>query len=449
MGVGEVGYNIATKLVREKADVILIDQDRERLALIGEALDVQTIHGSGADPATLIAANLLQADLLVAVTGSDETNILSCRLAQLLAPSETRRVARIRASGFYDFFDEKRFYSDFGINFTINPSFEAVETIMDFIEFPGLTDVIEVAKGRLHLAGLKLPQRHHLLNKPLVELLPRGKGLNILLVAVYRHHDLLIPSGNTILCPGDLVYVAAAAGDVDQVRDFYGLGRGLVKRLFIIGGGEVGYQLARRLEADGRDFGVKLVELNQKRCEYLSTRLSRTMVIHGDGTDQDLLLNENVDDADLFIAVSTDDERNLISCLIAKRLGAKQTITRVNRFSYAPLVQAIGLGAMVSARVAAVSAVLKYIRKGQIISVATLVGEEAEIIEFKVPAYSRVAGKKLMEIKFPAGSLVAVLSRGEEIIVPRGGTKIEAEDVLAVLIRPEAIYAVEKLLGAK
>ena len=448
LGAGEVGRHIAARLSREKVEVTLVDRDQTRLDQAAESMEIQVIAGPGADPATLSAAGLAEADLLVAVTGSDETNILACRLAQLLAPPETRRLARIRSSGFFDFFDEKRFRDDLGINFIINPSVEAAETILDFIEFPGVTDIITVAKGRLRLAGLKLPRHHPLLNTPLSQLRPEVRR-DVLIAAIHRRHKLVIPRGDTVLRAGDLVYAAAGADDADKVRAFYDLSQEPVRHITIVGGGELGYHLARRLAADARDFKVKLIERDGGRCAYLSARLPSTMIIKGDGTDHDLLLDENAGETDAFIAVSTDDEKNLISCLVAKRLGARQTITRVNRSSYAPLVTSIGLGAMVSARVAAAGAVLKYLRRGQIISVATLTSEDAEIIEFQVPPKSRAAGRKLLEIKFPEGALVTALTRGEEVSIPRGGTVIEAWDILAVVARTEAINAVEKLLSAR
>ncbi|UQZ89132.1 Trk system potassium transporter TrkA [Deltaproteobacteria bacterium Smac51] len=449
VGAGEVGYHIAAKLVKEQADVILIDRDRDRLNQVAESLDVQTVTGFGANPETLAAAGLSTAELVVAVTGNDETNILVCRMAQLMAQPDTRRVARIRAAGYYEFFGEKKLRSDFGINLIINPSWEAVETIIDFIEFPGASDVIDVARGQLKLVGMRLPRKHHLLGKPLMELLPRDRGIDVLIAAIYRRHDLVIPKGDTILRPGDLVYVAASSEDSKQVHDFFGLDPEPIKNVVIIGGGEVGYLLAKRLENDERRFNIKLIELDGERAEYLSARLKKTMVLKGDGTDQDLLMDESAGDCDVFIAVSTDDEKNLISCLLAKRLGARHTITRVNRFSYAQLVSSIGLEAMVSARLAAVSAVLKNIRRGRVISVATLANEDAEIIEYQVMPKSKAAGHKLMEIKFPEGALILALIRGEAIIIPKGNTVIDSGDILAVVAKGEAISSLEKLLGGK
>lgn len=449
VGAGEVGYHITAKLVREQADVILIDRDRERLDQVAESLDVQTVAGFGANPETLTAAGVASADLVVAVTGSDETNILACRMAQLLGQPETRRVARIKAEGYYEFFGEKKLRADFGISLIINPSWEAVATILDFIRFPGASDVIDVARGQLKLVGVRLPRKHQLLGKPLMELLPREQGPGVLIAAIYRHSRLVIPRGDTILRPGDLVYAAAGQDNDAKVHEFFGLDTQPIKNVVIVGGGDVGYLLAKRLEGDPRKFSVKLFEVKPQRTEYLSARLKRTMVLKGDGTDQDLLTEENAGDSDLFIAVSTDDEKNLISCLLAKRLGARHTITRVNRFSYGQLVASIGLSAMVSARLAAVSAVLKNIRKGRVISVATLANEDAEIIEFQVMPKSRAAGRKLMEISFPEGALIIALIRGEAIIIPRGTTVIESGDIVAVVAKAEAMAALGRLLGGK
>ncbi len=446
-----MGYHIATKLVQEKADVILIDLNSQKLQEVTDDLDVQTIQGYGANPEILLAAGLREADLLVAVSGQDETNLLACRIAQLLGPDTLRRVARVRASAYHEFLlDDKKFRQSFGVDYLINPSREAVETIMDFIDLPGASDVISLAKGRLSLVGMRLKNGHHLLGKPLKELLPSLKGSSgILVAAVYRNINLVIPNGDTVLHEGDLVYVAAGVEQRESVCNFFGLAQEPIRTITVVGGGEVGFQLAKRLENDERKFKVKLIEQKASRADYLSMRLKKTMVIRGDGTDQDLLDEENINDSDAFIAVSTDDEKNLIACLVAKRLGIDHTITRVNRSDYAPLVHAIGLEAMISARIAAVSAVLKYIRKGRVVSVATLAGEDAEIIELAILSRSRIAGKKLMEIKFPPHSLVIAITRGEELIIPNGQTVFAENDVLAIVARAEALDSLTRLLGGR
>ncbi|MDR1873227.1 MAG: Trk system potassium transporter TrkA [Deltaproteobacteria bacterium] len=443
-GAGEVGASIAEKLSREKEDVIVIDQNEERLLAIGDTMDVQTVLGSAARPQILVKAGIVGADLFVAVTGNDEVNILACRLAQILAP-EARRAARIRDSEFLAELKETGVIDGLGISLVIDPTTLVVDNIMDFLDIPGAGDVVDVSNGRLKLIGVRLARTHHCVGQTLAKALPREDGYHILIAAIYRNHELLIPQGTTVMKAGDLMYLAATHEHLPQVSEFFGLDWRPVKTIFILGGGEVGLTLARRLEE--RDITIKLFEKDLKRSEYLSQVLTSAIVLKGDATDQNLLEEEGIGECDVFIAVGTDDEKNMIACLIAKRLGVPSTITRVNRYNYVPLVSAIGLESLVSARVAAVSAALKHIRKGLVISVATLKSEDAEIIELEVPEKSHLAGQTFASAKFPPGTIVAALLRGEEIIIPRGQTSIEAGDILAVVTRFESINHLAKLLA--
>jgi trk system potassium uptake protein TrkA len=444
-GAGEVGCNIALKLSREKIDVVLIDKSQERLDQVADSLDVQSICAPVARPSTLLEAGLREADLFVAVTASDESNILAVRLCQLLAP-QVRRAARVRDASCYRGLSQEEASQGLGLELIIDPTSLVVDTILDFLSIPGAGDVIDVSGGRLKLVGLRLGRHHPLIGRPLAESLPRQEGNDILIAAIYRNHGLLIPTGGTVLKPRDLLYLAAAPESLGQVGRFFGLEARPLKSVFIMGGGEVGLALARRLSE--MDIGsVKLIESNQERCEFLSRELSDTIVLKGDATDQNLLEEEGVEDCDAFVAVGTDDEKNMISCLLARRLGAASTITRVNRSGYAPLVAAIGLESLVSARVAAASAILKFVRKGTVLSVATLQSEEAEILEVEIAQGSRLCGLKLFQANFPSGAIIAAILRGEEAIIPRGDTVIEAGDILAVVARQEAIRLLEKAIG--
>ncbi|MDR2611808.1 MAG: Trk system potassium transporter TrkA [Deltaproteobacteria bacterium] len=443
-GAGEVGFNISEKLSRERIDVVLIDCSAERLKAVSEALDVQTIVSPVSRPAVLLEAGIRESDLFVAVTGSDSDNILSCRYAQLLAP-EIRRLARIRDSASYAGLAPEEVRGGLGLSFIIDPTALVVDTIIDFMGIPGAGDVINVSGGRLKLVGLRLPKHHPIVGVPLMKSLPREQGNKLLIAAIYRHHELLIPNGSTVLRAKDLLYLAATPENLPEVSRFFNIDWQPPRTVFIMGGGEVGLHLARRLE--GRDMSVLLIEQNEERCAFLSRELRRTVVLRGDATDQSLLEDEGVGECDIFIAVGTDDEKNMISCLLARRLGAGNTITRVNRYSYVPLVSAIGLEALVSARVAAVSAILKYVRKGLVVSVATLQNEEAEIIEMEVPSASRLVGRTLMEARLPENTIVAALLRAGEVIIPRGDTGIAAGDVLAVVARSEAVGLLEKALS--
>jgi trk system potassium uptake protein TrkA len=445
-GAGEVGFNISEKLSRERIDVVLIDESPERLKACADALDVQTVQSPVARPQVLLDAGIRSAVLFVAVTGSDSDNILACRYAQLLAP-EVRRLARVRDSRAYDGLPPEDVRGGLGLTYIIDPTALVVDNIMDFMTIPGAGDVIDVSGGKLKLVGLRLPRHHTIVGVPLMKSLPREEGNRLLIAAIYRHHELLIPNGSTVLNPRDLLYLAATPDSLPEVSRFFDIDWRPPRTVFIMGGGEVGLHLARRLEPT--DLSVILIERNERRCEILSRELRRTVVIRGDGTDQSLLEDEGVAECDIFISVGTDDEKNMISCLLARRLGARNTITRVNRFSYVPLVSAIGLEALVSARVAAVSAILKYVRKGLVVSVATLQNEEAEIIEMEVPAASRLAGRKLMEARLPESTIVCALLRGGEVVIPRGNTVVEPGDVLAVVARSESVNLLEKALAHK
>ncbi|MDR1545980.1 MAG: Trk system potassium transporter TrkA [Deltaproteobacteria bacterium] len=440
-GAGEVGFNIAEKLSREKIDVVLVDSDRERLGEVVDSLDVQTVCGSLSHPITLREAGLDKADLLVAVTGSDESNILACRLAQLLSP-ETRRAARVRDSLLYRSLTEEGVHEGLGLSFIIDPISLTVDTIIDFLALPGVGDVIDVSGGRLKFIGQRLHRQHPAVGRTLAESLPRVEGSVLLVVAVHRGHEVIIPTGRTVLKARDLVYLAVTSEHLDEAGRFFGLEWRPVKNVFVMGGGEVGLALAKRLEE--RDMTVKLIERSAERCEFLSRELNGAIVIKGDATDQFVLEDEGVSECDVFIAVGTDDEKNMVSCLLARRLGAANTITRVNRYSYAPLVSAIGLESLVSARVAAVSAILKHVKKGLAVTVATLRNEGAEVVEVEVPEGSKLAGKALMASKFPADAIVAAVVRGERAVIPRGETIIEAGDVLMIVARAEAIPLLEK-----
>ncbi|MDR2338639.1 MAG: Trk system potassium transporter TrkA [Deltaproteobacteria bacterium] len=445
-GAGEVGYNISNKLSKERIDVVLIDRDPARLSAVADALDVQTVVSPIIRPEVLMQAGIRESSIFVAVTGSDTDNILACRYVQVLAP-KVLRLARLRDQDVYKGLSEAEIQEGLGINHIIDPTALVVDTILDFMAIPGAGDVIDVSGGRLKLVGLRLDRHHPIVGKKLSESLPRDGNNQLLIAAIYRHHELLIPNGNSVLRGKDLLYLAATPDHLHDLSHFFNLNWAEPKVVFIMGGGEVGLLLARRLE--DKDLVIKLIELSQERCDYLSETLKRTIVIKGDATDQTILEDEGISDCDIFIALGTDDEKNMISCLLARRLGARNTITRVNRVSYVPLVSAIGLEALVSARVAAVSAILKHVRKGLIVSVSTLQNEEAEIIELEVPEGSRMAGKRIFEAKFPRNAIIAALLRDQRVIIPRGDTVVEPGDILAVVSRSESIGLLEKALSEK
>jgi len=445
VGAGEVGYHIASKLSRENKDVVLVDQNAERLRFVNDTLDVQTLHGSGASPTLLHEAGVEAADMVVAVTDSDETNLIACLMSRLLSPG-TMRVARIRNQ---DFFKIKGIITDslLGLSLAINPESEVVKTILRLLEVPGSVDVADFADGRVRLVGLQVRDDSPLIGLTLAELRQKDPHRHILVGAIYRGNSVIIPRGNTRLEPRDLVYVPTRPEEVGEVLHFFGLPLAPVRHVFIVGGGQVGSHLAQALEKKG--LSVRLIERDPATCQTLSEVLDKTIVIRGDGTDPELLREENVGEADYFIALTNDEEENILSCLQARQLGTRQVITRINKFHYIPLVSAIGLETIVSSRLSAISAILQHIRQGKVLSVAALKGEDAEALEFIALESSDIVGKAIQNINIPSQVLIAAIFREGEVIIPRGDTVLAVNDRIIIFARKEAIRKVEKAFTVK
>ncbi|MFH1137278.1 MAG: Trk system potassium transporter TrkA [Pseudomonadota bacterium] len=446
VGAGEVGYHIAQKLSRENKDVVLIDRGEERLKQISETLDAQVLCGSGASPSLLREAGIESADMIIAVTDSDEANLVACLMSRIISP-QTTRIARIRNQEYLELKDLSHSEA-LGLNLVINPDSEVVKQVLRLLEVPGAVDVIDFADGLVRLIGLKIGEKSRLAGQTMIGLREIDPEQHLLVAAIYRDGKVTIPHGLTKVEAGDLVYVATRPREVEQVLKLFGLRPTPVKYVMIVGGGQVGGQLALKLEAK-KGIRVKLIERSAEKCRELGELLDKTVVLKGDGTDQTLLEEENVADVDVFIALTNDEEENVLSCLLARRLGAHQTITRVNKFSYIPLVAAIGLDTLVSSRLSAVSAILRSIRKGKVVSAAALKGEDAEVLEFEALKTSDIVGRPLRDIKFPRQALITAIVRQGRVIIPRGDTVIAPRDRIIVFARREAIPKVEKALAVK
>ncbi|MBW2091133.1 MAG: Trk system potassium transporter TrkA [Deltaproteobacteria bacterium] len=445
VGAGEVGYHIASKLSKENKDVVLIDLDAERLKQVSETLDVQTLHGSGASPTLLRAAGIESADMIIAVTDSDEANLISCLMSRLISAGTTR-IARIRNQDYFDIEGIKT-GEVLGLSLVINPEIEVVKKILSLLEVPGAVDVVDFADGLVRLIGLKINVNSHLAGLTMAELREIDPEQHILIAAIYRNNSVIIPRGDTRLEAGDLVYLPARPEEVERILQIFGWTSTTVRNIFIVGGGQVGRQLALALE--DQPVTVKLIERKAEICRELGEILNKTIVLKGEGTDQSLLEEENVADADCFIALTNDEEENVLACLQAKQLGVKQAITRVNKVSYINLVTAIGLETVVSSRLSAISVILQHIRRGKVVSVATLKGEDAEAIEFVALESSDIVGKTIEQIKFPHQALIAAIVRENHVIIPRGQTIIQPDDRIIIFTRREAVSKVEKAFMVK
>lgn len=443
VGAGEVGFHIAQKLSEENQDVFLIDKDSEKIRRITESLDVQAILGSGTSPEMLKTSGIKEAHLLVAATDSDEVNLIACLLARNLNPY-ILKVARVRSQ---EYLKEKELFGQdlLGIDQIINPVSVMVDTIRNLMLVPGASDVIDFVEGRVKLIGITVKSDSPYTGRQLVSF--RDLEGKMLVGAIVRGEQVFIPHGKDTIRVNDLIYLVIRADELPHGLDFLDLEEREVRRVIIVGAGETGTALAAAL--DQSKLSVKIIERDSQRCALLSEKLERVIVINGDGTDRNLLQEENVRDVDFMVAVTGDEESNVLISLLAKGLGAKKNITRISKLSYIPLVSAIGIDTVVSSRLSAIRAILQYIRRGKIISVAPLKSEHAEAIEAEALETSDIVNIPLSKVKFPKGALVGAVVRDKEIIIPRGDTVIRPKDRLIIFALQKVVPKLEKLLTVK
>ena len=445
VGAGEVGFHIASRLAQENKDVVVIDFDPEALKRLSESLDVQTITGSGSSPAILEEAGIREAEIILAVTDSDEVNLVACLMADTLSPT-TKKLARLRGADF------DRYHDTFKINAphidtVINPDIEVVRTIERLMSVPGAVDVGEFADGRIKFVGVYLEPGSRLAGVRLADLPSILQEDRPLIAAVVRDDQLIIPKGDNHLRDGDLVYFISEEKNLFKHLSIFEKHATPVKRVLIVGGGRIGYRLAKQLE--DKLLSCKVIEKRAAQCDFLAERLERTVVLHGDGSDQSLLVEENIHDTDLVVTLTSDEETNILTSLLAKRLGAKKTITQINKFSYFSLMSAIGIEQVVSPRLSAINTILQHIRRGKVLSAISIKGEEGEVMEALALATSDIVSKPLKKIAFPKGSMVAGIIRQEAIIIPSGDSVIEPDDRIIIFATREAIPGVEKILAVK
>jgi len=444
-GAGEVGYHIASRLALENKDVLVIDKDAAAIRRVADNLDVQTIVGSGNSPALLEEAGIKDAEILLAVTDSDEANLVACLVADMLSPS-TKKLARIRGADFDDYHDTFRDKAPH-IETVINPEIEVVKTIERLMDVPGAVDVGEFADGRIKFVGIYLDQKSPLAGIRLADL-PNVVGERRLLIAsIVRDEEVIIPMGQDRLLAGDLIYFISEEDRLLETLSIFDKHAEAVKRVLIIGGGRLGYRLAQKLEK--RAIYAKIVEKDANRCAMLAESLNKTVVLHGDGSDQGLLSEENIEDIDVVVTLTDDEETNILSSLLARRMGAGKAITKISKFSYFPLMTAIGIEQVVSTRLSAINSILQHIRRGKVLSAISLKGEQAEVLEVVALETSDIVDKPLEKISFPKGAIIASIIRQNQIIIPTGESIIEPGDRIIVFAQRKAISGIEKILAVK
>jgi trk system potassium uptake protein len=436
IGAGEVGYHLAERMSLESHDVVVIERDEDLAQKIQSQLDVLVVQGNGASLACLEKAGIDRTQLLLAVTNFDEANLIACLVASQFAVK--LKVARVSNPEYYErrgVLEEKRF----GADLLINPELECAREILKLFHRTEASDVAEFADGRIILLALPVHEGAPVVGRTLEEIDRTLGERHFLTVAIDRNGRSIIPDGSTTLEVGDLIYLAAEAPHLAQAYRLLDLEHHRIQRVMLLGGGRVGLNLARMLEREG--IQPTILERSRGRCVRLAENLETALVLHGDATDLDLLVQEGVGETDGLAAVTSEDETNLLAALLGKHLGAKKVIALLKRSEYIPLVTRIGIDAAVSPRLSTANRILQHVRGGKILSLAVMEQNRAEVMELEVLPGSRAAGKAVRDLDIPRGSILAAFERGEEVGIPRGDTRIEAGDRLVVFALPEAVEA--------
>ena len=440
IGMGEAGKYIASVLANEKHDVIIIDDDAVNLSRAEEGMDVMALHGHGASLKRLRQAKADTADLVIAVSGSDEINLLAAITAKQLGAK--RAIARVDNNEYLE--DGRRGYcSDFlGIDLVINTKVLVANEIYKLVKSIGAVAVENFANNRIELLQMEIIDQLKIVEKPLREInLPE----NSLIAAIMRHEEVIIPNGSDELYQGDEVFVVGTMAAVPRLEEIFGKsGQQSAHKVVIVGGGEVGLAVARLLESE-KEISAVLIDSDSQRCNELSASLNRVVIIHGDGTDISLLREEHLESCDVFVAASPDDENNMASSLMAKKLGAKKIVALVNKPDYVQLFEMLGIDAPVSPRLFSAGQILKYARNQEVMSISLLENGKAEILEMVPAPGSAIVDRSLREVNFPRGAVVAAVAGKERVFVPNGQDKINAGDTVVVLTKPEVRAAAERL----
>ena len=444
IGAGKLGYSIAELLSKEDFDVVVIDKNESQLEAVKNTLDVLTVAANGASPITMNDPDIRESDILIAVTASDEVNMVACILAKKHGIKHT--IARIRDM---QFMSEAKDYlkQNFDIDLMLNPELITANEINRILMTPAALDVEDFAHGRIRLFETKV-QRHSSLAKiPLKDIkLPKG----VLAGMIFRDHRMIIPHGDDCLLPHDNAYFIGIPEEIEKFsQNFVQRDARKLHRVLIIGAGRAGRALAKMFDKQGVQ--VKIIDKDRERCQLVAGMLSDGIAICGDGTDIDLLLEEGVAEADVVVCLTEDDKLNLMLALLARHLSNNRTktVVRVARNEYVELMEKVGVDIVLSARLLSASEVLAFARRGGVVSVSLLEGARAEAVEVIVQPGAPVAGKELMDVKLPRECLVCAYVRGNEANIPNGNTVLQPGDRTILFIQTKFSQKVIKYFKGK
>jgi len=448
LGAGQVGRTAAHHLAREEAnEVTIVDQNSDLLRDLQDRLDIRTVLGNAAYPSTLETAGAADVDMMVALTNSDEVNLVACRVVYSLFNEHATKIARIRSS---DYLRRKELFTGehraFAVDVTISPEQLVTDHVARLIRYPGALQVLDFADGRVRLVGVRALSGGLLVGQQLKALREHIPKTDARVAAIYRGGRSIEPVGDTVIEQGDEVFFLAARKDIRLVMNEMQRLEDPARRVVIAGGGNIGFRLAQQLEKENQ---IKLIERDPTRARRISEQLTNTIVLNGDAADEELLLEENIDSADVFVAVTNAEEANILSAMLAKRLGAHKVMALINRPAYAELMESGAIDVALSPQTVTIGSLLAYVRRGDVVRVHSLRRGAAEAIEAIAHGSerdSRVIGRAIEDIPLPDGATIAAIVRGEEVLIAHHDTRVEPDDhVILFLTDRRHVEAVEKL----
>ncbi len=444
LGAGQVGTSVAENLVREANDITVVDVDAKRLHELQDRLDLSTVAGHASHPSILARAGAEDADMVIAVTNSDETNMVACQVAYTLFHTPTK-IARVRAR---DYLEHNQLFTQeaLPIDMLISPEQAVIDQVQRLIEYPGALQVLDFADGRVRLVAVRAYYGGPLVGHELRELREHMPSVETRVAAIFRRGTPITPQGDTVIEVDDEVFFIAATENIRAVMSELRRLDKPVKRVILVGGGNIGKGLAAALEDR---YQVKLIEHNPQRVDMLSEELDKTLVLLGDAADEELLLEENIEDTDVFCAVTNDDEANILSAMLAKRLGARKVMALINRAAYVDLVESSDIDIAISPQLATIGGLLAHVRRGDVVVVHSLRRGAAEAIEAVAHGderSSKVVGRAVEDIKLPPGTTIGAIVRGDQVLMAHHDTVIEPDDhVILFLVDKKRITEVERL----
>lgn len=444
LGAGQVGSSVSEVLAKEANDITVVDLDANKLQELQDRLDIRTVIGQASHPEVLGRAGAEDADMIIAVTDRDETNMVACQVAYTLFHTPTK-IARVRA---VEYLSHPQLFTQeaLPIDVLISPEQLVTDYVQRLIEYPGALQVLDFADGKVQLVAVRAYYGGPLVGHELKTLREHMPGIDTRVAAIFRRGTPIIPEGNTIIEADDEVFFIAAKRHIRVVmKELRRLDRP-VKRVMLAGGGNIGTRLARALE---QSYQVKIIDHNSIRSKMISEQLEKTIVLYGDAADEDLLLDENIEHTDVFVAVTNDDEANILSAMLAKRLGARKVMALINRASYVDLVQSGIIDIAISPQQATIGSLLAHVRRGDVTAVHSLRRGAAEAIEAVAhgdPTSSKVVGRAIGDIKLPPGTTIGAIVRDKEVIIAHHDTVIESDDhVILFVVDKKRISEVERL----